>query len=359
MRARAFAAVGVALGLRRVCPRRLVARVLQDGHRSGVRGRVQVGRAPARRGCRARAERSDDDRDQHQAKDDVLRAYAGYATALNIALNFLLIPPFGMVGCRRCVVRDAPRSQRLVLLARATARPDVVRPRPCSARSRSPVLRRDRELDQPRQRVAERARQLPLVLLYPLVVWRSAGSVSRAPLFRRACASVSVSVLHLGNVAQNGYNNAKLLRRLGLEHVRGLRRGAGAGAARVGGRAATPGDRTRWRPGRRASRSTAGTRPPWVIAPRAAPRRRPRGWYRLAYAIALAAAMPRLERTYLSLRDHFEPLRDTLGCDLTLDDVIAGFRATWMQSTPARRPPARCSAATNSSRRTRRTRSSR
>jgi glycosyltransferase involved in cell wall biosynthesis len=141
---------------------------------------------------------------------------------------------------------------------------------------------------------------------------------------------MSFSVLHLGNVAQNGYNNAKLLRRLGLETY-AVCDEAQALAQPEWEDAPLPAETdamATWSPGY----SVEGwTRPDWVIAPRIPPRRPP-GWYRVAYAIALRRALPRLERLHLSLRDHFEPLRDTLKSELTLEDVIAGFRSTWMQS---------------------------
>ena len=141
---------------------------------------------------------------------------------------------------------------------------------------------------------------------------------------------MSFSVLHLGNVAQNGYNNAKLLRRLGVETYAVCDEAQALAQPEWEDAPLPPGTdaMATWPPGLAVE---GWTRPDWVIAPRI-PARRPPGWYRVAYAIALRRARPRLERTYLSLRDHFEPLRDTLGSDLTLEDVIAGFRTTWMQS---------------------------
>ncbi|MDX6424318.1 MAG: hypothetical protein QOI67_1789, partial [Gaiellaceae bacterium] len=138
-------------------------------------------------------------------------------------------------------------------------------------------------------------------------------------------------VLHHGNVAQNGYNNAKFLRRLGVEadvvcdETQALAQPEWEDAPlgpKVDAMAI-------WDP---LTVDAGGwKRPNWVIAPSRLPTRLP-GHYRAGYAIALRRALPRLERIHVSLRDHFEPLRDTLGSELTLQDVIAGFRIAWLQS---------------------------
>jgi glycosyltransferase involved in cell wall biosynthesis len=141
---------------------------------------------------------------------------------------------------------------------------------------------------------------------------------------------MSISVLHLGNVAQNGYNNAKLLRRLGLQawavcdEAQALAQPEWEDASLPAGTDAM----AVWVP----TATTDGwRRPDWVIAPRTPPRRLP-GWYRAAYAFELAAARSRLRRLYRSLAEDYEPLRSVLGSDLTLADVVAGFRAGWMHS---------------------------
>lgn len=141
---------------------------------------------------------------------------------------------------------------------------------------------------------------------------------------------MSIRVLHLGNVAQNGYNNAKLLRRLGLQtwavcdEAQALAQPEWEDASLPAGMDAM----ATWVP---TATVDGWRRPDWVIAPRTPPRRPP-GWYRAAYAVELAAARPRLHRLYRSLADDYEPLRSVLASDLMLADVVAGFRAGWMHS---------------------------
>jgi glycosyltransferase involved in cell wall biosynthesis len=139
-----------------------------------------------------------------------------------------------------------------------------------------------------------------------------------------------VNVLHLGNVAQNGYNNAKLLRRLGVTTF-AVCDESQALAQPEWEDAPLPPDTdalATWTP----ELAVDGwTRPDWVIAPHAPPRR-PRGWYRAAYSTALATALPRLVALHRSLEADYRALRSVLGSDLSLRDVVAGFRAAWMHS---------------------------
>ena len=134
----------------------------------------------------------------------------------------------------------------------------------------------------------------------------------------------------MGNVAQNGYNNAKLLRRLGLDAY-AVCDEAQALAQPEWEDAPLPVETEAMATWSQVASVDGWKRPDWVIAPRIPPRRPP-GWYRAAYAAARTSALPRLRRLHHSLRADYEPLRATLGSELTFDDVVAGFRATWMHS---------------------------
>ena len=136
-------------------------------------------------------------------------------------------------------------------------------------------------------------------------------------------------VLQFGNVAQNGYNNAKLLRRIGVE-ADAVCDESQALAQPEWEDAPLPADVDAMAPW--AGVSVEGwQRPDWVIAPRVPPRRPP-GYYRAAYAAGLAANAPRLRRLYADLRREFAPIRAELGTDLTFGDVLAGYRSAWMHS---------------------------
>jgi glycosyltransferase involved in cell wall biosynthesis len=137
-------------------------------------------------------------------------------------------------------------------------------------------------------------------------------------------------VLHLGNVAQNGYNNAKFLRRLDVsadavcDEPQALQQPEWEDAELPPGldaMAPLPADSTLdgWR------------RPDWVIAPQALPARFP-GYYRARYLALLARRRPQLRRLFKELQREYAPLRAELGTELSLEDVVAGFRAAWMHS---------------------------
>jgi glycosyltransferase involved in cell wall biosynthesis len=138
-----------------------------------------------------------------------------------------------------------------------------------------------------------------------------------------------VRVLQFGNVAQNGYNNAKLLRRIGIE-ADAVCDESQALAQPEWEDAKLPADVDAMAPWTGVS-VEGWRRPDWVIAPRVPPRRPP-GYYRAAYGAALAANAPRLRRLYADLRREFAPIRGELGTDLTFGDVLAGYRSTWMHS---------------------------
>jgi glycosyltransferase involved in cell wall biosynthesis len=138
-----------------------------------------------------------------------------------------------------------------------------------------------------------------------------------------------VRVLQFGNVAQNGYNNAKLLRRIGIE-ADAVCDESQALAQPEWEDAPLPLDVDAMAPWTVVS-VDGWRRPDWVIAPRVPPRRPP-GYYRAAYAAAIAANTPRLRRLYAELRREFDAIRAELGTDLSFGDVRAGFRAAWMHS---------------------------
>ncbi len=138
-------------------------------------------------------------------------------------------------------------------------------------------------------------------------------------------------VLHFGNVAQNGYNNAKLLRRDGVDAYAVCDEAQALAQPEWEDAPLPPGIDAMSIWDESAAATVEWRRPDWVIAPQA-PRPRVSGYYRAAYAIALRRAAPRLERLFMSLRDHFEPLREPLGTELEYEDVVAAFRQTWMHS---------------------------
>lgn len=140
-----------------------------------------------------------------------------------------------------------------------------------------------------------------------------------------------MKTVHFGNVAMNGYNNAKLLRRIGIEsdaicdetHLLSQPEWE---EAEVSGPydALLPPDHQ--------VRIEGWERPQWVISPRdPIADRRYRGQYRLEYAARLVRTLPRLAALYRRLRAEYEPLREVLGTELTFADVLRADRAVWMQ----------------------------
>ncbi|MEP7335011.1 MAG: glycosyltransferase [Actinomycetota bacterium] len=129
-------------------------------------------------------------------------------------------------------------------------------------------------------------------------------------------------VLHHGNIAQNGYNNAKFLRRLGVEadvvcdETQALAQPEWEDAD-------LPPEIDAMAPWTTVGTLDGWQRPAWVIAPRA---RRPvlQGAGRLAFTAALVARTPALRRLHELLSREGHEVRRT--------DLVYAFRAVWMQS---------------------------
>jgi glycosyltransferase involved in cell wall biosynthesis len=133
---------------------------------------------------------------------------------------------------------------------------------------------------------------------------------------------LNLAVLHHGNVAQNGYNNAKFLRRLSVaadvvcDETEALAQPEWEDAdlaPGVDGMAPWPID----------MRIEGWERPDWVITPRPIRRLVP-GLGRLRFTAALARQAPALRR----LRERF--LQE--GHDVELRDLSAAYWAVWLQS---------------------------
>jgi glycosyltransferase involved in cell wall biosynthesis len=137
-----------------------------------------------------------------------------------------------------------------------------------------------------------------------------------------------VRVLHFGNVAQNGYNNAKLVRRLGVDAA-AVCDETQALAQPEWEDAELPDGIDAMDPWATVSTASSWQRPSWVIAPRPV-KRRPRGFYRAAYAASLVANLPTLRRRYPALRREFASFG--LPGELGFADLVAGFRSAWMVS---------------------------
>ena len=139
-------------------------------------------------------------------------------------------------------------------------------------------------------------------------------------------------LLHVGNIANNGYLNAKLGRRLGIEgdavcdesHVISQPEWEEADVAGSFADAAAL---------REAAERSGWTRPPWVL-PLADPVRERRfpGQYRIRRAAGLPVGRPGLYTLYRRLRAEYEPLRAVLGSDLRFADVVAAHRSAWLSS---------------------------
>jgi glycosyltransferase involved in cell wall biosynthesis len=143
-----------------------------------------------------------------------------------------------------------------------------------------------------------------------------------------------VRVLHLGNLVNNGYLNAKFLRRDGIEadafcdetHVISQPEWEEADVD-------TPDDHY-------APLVAPGwQRPEWTV-PIADPaaRRRFRGEYWLRYRRLLVANAPTLRGIHARLRREYEPLREVLGAELSFADVLYGVRIAWFHRLLAGRP---------------------
>ena len=130
-----------------------------------------------------------------------------------------------------------------------------------------------------------------------------------------------VRVLHHGNVAQNGYNNAKFLRRLDIaadvvcDESQALAQPEWEDAVLGEGVNALD-------PWSVAPSLDGWTRPDWVVSPRLE-RRRVRGSARAAYLSGLARRLPRLLALAASLRRDDPRVRRA--------DVVRAYSAVWMQ----------------------------
>lgn len=137
-------------------------------------------------------------------------------------------------------------------------------------------------------------------------------------------------VLHLGNTANNGYNNAKLQRRLGLEaDVIFDETHAFSQPEWEDGFVEGPFDE--YAPLEESSRLLGWERPDFVL-PTLDPLqdRRFRGQARLEHLVQVVGNLPSLRRRHAALREAYAPLRQILDADLTFGDVLAGERAAWL-----------------------------
>jgi glycosyltransferase involved in cell wall biosynthesis len=133
-------------------------------------------------------------------------------------------------------------------------------------------------------------------------------------------------VLHAGNVANNAYNNAKLMRRAGVEadalcdewHIISQPEWEDAPLAGSFGEA---------EPLEEIAAAAGWHRPEWVLAPRA-PLTNPDGRAWLDERIRLALSTPRLNLLYRRLLREYEPLREVLGTELGFFDVLRA--SVWM-----------------------------
>jgi glycosyltransferase involved in cell wall biosynthesis len=137
-------------------------------------------------------------------------------------------------------------------------------------------------------------------------------------------------VLHFGNVANNGYNNAKLLRRLGVaadalcdeSYALAQPEWEDAKFERMVDPLASIAEM---------HRNVSWARPEWVLTvedPFA--RRRFKGQYRLELALSRARDRRAVRRLYDELRPEYAEIEDVLGTPLTLQDVQEAHRAAWM-----------------------------
>ena len=145
-------------------------------------------------------------------------------------------------------------------------------------------------------------------------------------------------VLHIGNVANNGYNNAKLLRRLGIEadavcderHIISQPEWEEADVD-------APSDH--FESLRESAHAAGWERPAWVLPvvdPLAL--RRFKGEYWLRYKKELLLALPTLRARYAELRRAYEPIREAVGSDLRFDDILVAFRRAWFERLIVNRP---------------------
>ncbi len=137
-------------------------------------------------------------------------------------------------------------------------------------------------------------------------------------------------VLHVGNTANNGYNNAKLQRRLGLE-ADVIFDETHAFSQPEWEDGIIEGPFEEYAPLEESSRRLGWERPDFVLPTLDPARtRRFRGQARLEHLASVAGNLPRLRRRHAALRKAYEPLRDVLGEDLSFGDVLAGERAVWL-----------------------------
>jgi glycosyltransferase involved in cell wall biosynthesis len=133
-------------------------------------------------------------------------------------------------------------------------------------------------------------------------------------------------VLHSGNVANNAYNNAKLLRRAGVaadalcdeRHIFSQPEWEDAPLA---------GTFDETEPLEEVAATAGWHRPDWVLSLRA-PLTNPLGRAWLDERIRLALSTPKLSRVHRRLLRRYAPLRDVLGTELGLADVLRA--SVWM-----------------------------
>jgi glycosyltransferase involved in cell wall biosynthesis len=159
-------------------------------------------------------------------------------------------------------------------------------------------------------------------VLVPRLHWQP-----RAWLQRSGAPTVGVMrILHSGNVANNAYNNAKLLRRAGVaadalcdeRHIFSQPEWEDAPLAGTFAQDAALEE---------VAAAAGWHRPDWILSPRAA-LTNPQGRAWLDERIRLALSTPRLNLVYRRLLREFAPLRDVLGTELGLFDVLRA--SVWM-----------------------------
>ena len=133
-------------------------------------------------------------------------------------------------------------------------------------------------------------------------------------------------ILHSGNVANNAYNNAKLMRRAGVaadalcdeRHIFSQPEWEDAPLA---------GSFAEVEQLEEIAAAAGWHRPDWVLSPRA-PLTGPQGRAWLDERIRLALSTPRLKLLHRRLLREYAPLRDVLGTELGLFDVLRA--SVWM-----------------------------
>jgi glycosyltransferase involved in cell wall biosynthesis len=145
-------------------------------------------------------------------------------------------------------------------------------------------------------------------------------------------------ILHIGNVANNGYNNAKLLRRIGIaadavcdeRHIISQPEWEEADIE-------VP--RDHYESLEPLAVERGWSRPEWVLPvydPLAL--RRFKGEYWIRYRWTLARALPVLHRRYRELSRAYAPIRDSVGSDFVFEDMLVAFHMAWFERLLVNRP---------------------